>query len=478
MPRKKDCLEKYGIYPEAYDEFFKLVKKKFEKRKDLISQTRIRNETGKNAETIKKYLNAGVELGDIRPCEAYFIGCSPYELIITNFGQGDAIICPKCNKEVLPPIEGNEVVCNCGIHYSKQDASRWIYQPRLEYLGTDSWRLESLSVPGDFYSVRPFDGYCSCAHHRYRGAYCKHLKNVVELFAQTMCFEKNLNANFKSGEGLAVITAVLRRWFDPRRRSKPLTYRELSNEVEKISGLKLSRNRLAQIVAKFEEKQVLKRENRSLLGFEGKTLVALNPSVISEFNNLSKQIGDSLTVKVDLSEEKMPFLKLDRVDNPRMMLPNAEFSMEVYVNYNLPEPTDIRLEVRDAESHMTSCCVTVHLNGEDVRCIRLYPKPFDKKMWIPQVELYSMNDKNEWCLSDYYLTGQRVFSPIIKANENKEGFYQVESFSEQGKFYDVDFLRKQCTCPDHMYNQKYCKHLQTIEKIQSQQSKIEPKFRG
>jgi uncharacterized Zn finger protein len=41
----------------------------------------------------------------------------------------------------------------------------------------------------------------------------------------------------------------------------------------------------------------------------------------------------------------------------------------------------------------------------------------------------------------------------------------VESFSQQGKFYEVDVLRKWCSCPDHLYNLNLCKHLRAVEKI-------------
>ena len=121
MPRTKDCLKEYGIYPEPFRDFEKSLKKSFRKRKDLFSRTRIREKTGKHPELIKKYLPAMLELHKVRKCEAYYLGCPPDELIKVNFGFGDIMFCPSCNTEILLPSDGDELICDCGIHYIKRD---------------------------------------------------------------------------------------------------------------------------------------------------------------------------------------------------------------------------------------------------------------------------------------------------------------------------------------------------------------------
>ena len=325
--------------------------------------------------------------------------------------------------------------------------------------------MESLSASGEFYTVRPFDGYCSCPHHRFRGAYCKHLKQVIALVANIYFEKAKCNNNFKGNEGLIVLTAVLRRWFDPRKKLKILTYRELGNEIEKL-GFKLDKSQLSRVVSKFAETQVLKRTYLRLPGVEGKTLISVNQKVLNQFFDLDKQVIDSFTqsFKVELPENRTPFLKLDRVETPDIMLLNRDFTLTVNVNYYFPKPTDVRLDVQDAESHVTVSSLTVRLNGEDVKSIALTPEPLEKRAWIPQVQLYCLNGKEEWNLADYYLLGRRIYSPTIKINKNVEGLYEVESFSQPRKFYEVDSIRKRCTCPAYTYNH-YCKHLQLIERL-------------
>ena len=220
------------------------------------------------------------------------------------------------------------------------------------------------------------------------------------------------------------------------------------------------------MVSEFAEKQVLRRTYLPLTCIEGKTLISLNQWVLKQFFKLDKSAIDSYTqsFKVQLPEHRASFLKLDSVEYPDIMLPNSEFALSVDVNYSFPKPTQVRLDLRDAQSHMTLGSLTVRLNGEDVTSINLNPKPLGNKVWIPQVELYCLNDKKEWNLADYYLTGRRIYSPTIKMNKNIEGLYEVESFSQPGKFYEVDSIGKTCTCPAYKYNHD-CKHLQIIEKL-------------
>jgi hypothetical protein len=138
--------------------------------------------------------------------------------------------------------------------------------------------------------------------------------------------------------------------------------------------------------------------------------------------------------------------------------------MNINVNYNFPKPTDVRLEVRDIESNIVASSLTVRLNGEDVASFSLTAKPLGKKIWRPKVDLYCLNEKNEWCQADYYLSNC-VCSPTIRISESKSGVYEVESFSEPGKFYEVNLAQNWCSCPNHLYNSSHCKHLRAVEKI-------------
>ena len=56
MPGKKEYLIEHGIYPESFKAFEKDLRRKFKKKKDLISLNRIRQATGKHPNQIKKYL--------------------------------------------------------------------------------------------------------------------------------------------------------------------------------------------------------------------------------------------------------------------------------------------------------------------------------------------------------------------------------------------------------------------------------------
>lgn len=463
---RKKYLESHGIYPESYNKFIKSLKDLFKKREDFLSLTKIREKTGLNAETLKKYLAAAVMLGDIRTFQGYYLGCSPFELIIADFGFGDTFSCPNCNKEVLLPLEVDELVCDCGIHYIKQDTGKWVYQPRIEYLGNASWKLESLTHPGEeFYEVRPFERYCSCPHHAIRGAYCKHLEQVTYIVANIVVDKIISDGKSKGTGGLVVIAAALRKWFDHRGKLQLLTYRALENAVEK-SGLNLSKTAITRIVSKFTEKQVLSRAHLPLHCIEGKTLISLNPEILKQFLELGKSTIDSYTksFKVQLPEHKTPFLKLDSVEYPDVMLPNSEFALSVDVNYCFPKPTPVRLELRDAQSHITLCSMMVRLNGEDVRSIPLRLNSLEIQAWVPEVELYCQDDKKEWHLVDHYLAGTRIFAPIIKISKTIADLYEVESFTQPGKFYKVNSVEKTCTCPAFVYHQS-CKHLNVIESI-------------
>jgi hypothetical protein len=462
----KEYLNKQGIYPESFMAFEKDLRKNFQKKKELFSLTGIRQATGKHPDQIKKYLSAMVDLHKIRQCPAYFLGCSQTEIIMVDFGFGEIALCPTCNHEIVLPSKGGQVICDCGVHYFERAPSKWTYEPRVNYLGDGTWRLESFSVPGKFYMVNPFARNCSCCHHHYRGAYCKHLKQIASLIASTVFSGIKDDFNSKSNEALAVLTAVLRRWFDPQKYLRSITYRELRNEIEKISGLKLTTHQIAYFVSKFEEKRVLKRIRLPLPSVEGKVLITVNQCVLQQFLDYDTQKTEDLyshCLTVDFPIEKS-FLKLDIVDNADVMLPETEFTMNINVNYSLPKPTDIRLEVQDIESHVVAGSLTVRLNGEDVASFGLTAKPLGKKVWRPRVDLYRLNEKNDWCHADYYLSNC-IYSPTIKISESKRGVYEVESFSEPGKFYEVNLKQNWCSCPGHLYNSSHCKHLKAVERI-------------
>ncbi len=417
---------------------------------------------------LKKYLAAAIELHKIRRCDAYFLGCSPTELIMIDFGFGEMAICPNCNHDVLLPNEGS-IVCNCGIHYVNCAPSRWIYEPQVIFQGRGEWRIESFSTPGQFYTVNPFERECSCPHHVYRAEYCKHLKKAASLTAISILNEINFEP--KSDESIALIIAAIRRWFDPRKYNQNITYRELRNDIEKISGIRLTTQRMSRIVSKFEDKNVLERKHSCT--FEGKTLIGVNEQTLNHFHYENIQETCPPFSLDEISGDEKPFLKLDSVYNASIMLPQTEFCVYVNVNYRLTKPTDIQLVVQDSESHMVTGSVSVRLNGEDVTSLSLTSKSLGKKLWTPQVQLYSLNDNNEWHLADYYISGRKIFSPEIKTKNSKEGIYEVESFSEEGKFYQVDIIRKRCSCPDYMYNHDLCKHLQVVERIETKQGRAD-----
>jgi very-short-patch-repair endonuclease len=421
MPRIKEYLNKHGIYPESFKAFEKDLCKEFKKKKDLINLTRIRQATGKHPDLIKKYLSAMVDLHRIRRCDAYFLGCSQTELIMVDFGFGSMAVCPTCNDEIVLPFKEGHVICDCGVRYVERAPSIWTYEPRVNYLGDGTWRLESFSVPGKFYIVNPFERTCSCCHHHFRRAYCKHMKKVASLIVNTVFSGIKDDFSSKSDEAFAVLTAVLRRWFDPRKYLRSITYRELRNEIEKISGLKLTTHRMASVVSKFEKNLLLKRKRLPLPCVEGKVLIAVDQSVLQKLLDYDTQKTENLyshCITVEYPIE--PFLKLDIVDNAEVMLPETVYTMNINVNYKLPKPTDIRLEVQDVESHVVGGSLTVRLNGEDVASFGLTAKPLGKKVWQPRVDLYRLNEKNEWCHADYYL-GSCVYSPTIRISESKRG---------------------------------------------------------
>jgi hypothetical protein len=462
---RKAILEKHGIYIESYRHFLRDLEK-IDKRTVFLSKNKIREITGQNSQTLTEYLKAAVELGDLRTCDGYFRGCPPFELIVSNFGFGDRLSCPSCNNEVLPSSESDEFACECGIHYIKQDTGKWVYKPRIEYLGNASWKLESLTCPGEeFYEVRPFDDYCSCPHHTVRGAHCKHLTQVTHLVANIV-FDKIISdSKFKATGGLIVIATALDRLFDNRKKLKQLTYRMLGNALEK-SGLNFSKTALSRIISDLAKKQVVSRTHRSLSFTDGKTLIDLNLGILKQFRELDKSVIDSYTQSfiVKLPEHRAPFLKLDNVEFPDVMLPNGEFALSVDVNYCFPKPTPVRLELRDAQSHTILRSFTIRLNGEDVRSIPLKLNSLKTQAWVPEVELYCRDDKKEWHLVDHYLAGKPIFAPTIKISDTVAGLYEVESFTQPGKFYEVDSIGKRCSCPAYTFHQS-CKHLQIIENI-------------
>jgi hypothetical protein len=363
------------------------------------------------------------------------------------------------------PLSYDELVCACGIHYVKQD-TKWVYKPRIEYLDNASWRIESFKHPGEeFYEVRPFDGYCSCLNHSVRGEYCKHLAQVTHLVANIV-FDKIISdSEFKATGGLIVIAAAFDRFFDHRKKLKQLTYRMVGNAIEK-SGLNSSKAALARIISELAKKQAVSRTHLPLSYIEGKTLIDLNPEILKRFRELDKSIIDSYTQSfiVKLPEHRAPFLKLDNVEYPDIILPNGEFALSVDVNYCFPKPTPVRLELRDAQNHTILRSFTIRLNGEDIRSIPLKLSSLETQTWVPQIELYCQDEKKEWHLVDHYLAGRRIFAPKIKMSKTVAGLYEVESFTQQGKFYEVDSIRKRCTCPAYSWNQS-CKHIEMLENI-------------
>jgi hypothetical protein len=195
-------------------------------------------------------------------------------------------------------------------------------------------------------------------------------------------------------------------------------------------------------------------------------LFSLNHEVVNQLLALDNQVIDSFAhqFKIKASKERTFFLKLDGVNNTDVMLPDTVFNMVVNVNYNCPKSTMVRLEVRDKLTNIIAGSLSIRLNGEDVASFSLSPV-FREKVWIPQVDLYYLNDKRVWCLSDCYLSGRRVYSPVIRKSIGRVGLYEVESFSVEGKFYVVDLVGRKCSCPAYAYGRVQCKHLQVVEKI-------------
>jgi hypothetical protein len=459
---RKAILKKYGIYEESYRQFIRDLKDNFEKKKDRFHQTDIQKLTGHNAETIKKYLLAAHELGDLRRYYVYYIGCPPLELI----NLPDTITCRYCDNEVLLPTEGNEVVCECGIHYIKQNTDKWVYKPRIEYLDNASWRLESFKHPGkEFYEVRPFDDYCSCPHHSVQGAHCKHLTQVTGLVANIVSDKIISDSKIKAAGGLIVIATALDRFLDNRIKRKQSTYRMLGNAIEK-SGLHSSKAALARIISVLAKKQAVSRTHLPHSYIEGKTLIDLNPEILKQFCKLDKSIIDSYTQSfiIKLPEHRTPFLKLDNVEYPDIVFPNGKFDLSVDVNYCFPKPTAVRLELKDAQSRTPLYSITIRLNGENIRSIPLKLNSLETQAWVPQIELYCQDDKKEWHLADNYLAGRPIFAPKIIASKIVQGTYEVESFTEQGRFYEVNYARKKCTCPAYSWNQP-CKHLELVKDL-------------
>lgn len=107
--------------------FEKKLEKTFDKKKDLFTQSRALKKTGSHPHQIKKWLPEMVRLHKLRKVNAYFLGCSPNELIVQDFGFGDVVICPKCNSEILCLLKGlSKVVCEkCGAEYDKDEKYRW-----------------------------------------------------------------------------------------------------------------------------------------------------------------------------------------------------------------------------------------------------------------------------------------------------------------------------------------------------------------
>jgi hypothetical protein len=464
LARKKECLDKHGIYSDSFRAFEKELKANFVKRQDLFTATRLRQITGRHPAQIKNYVEAAVELKIIHPVPAYYRGCPLTKLIIVNSLIGTIAICPSCNSEIIFS-EGQHIVCDCGINYVKHE-SEWLYEPRSTYEGKGVWKLESLSIPGDFYTINLFDEECSCYRREKLGVYCKHLKKAARLTAIIMYSRRN-NLTSSSNEDLAVLTAVFRRRFDLRKYVNSVTYRELKNDLEKINGLVFTTNKIAHIVSRLK---IFLNKTKSQ---DNKILINVNERALEEFRKLENTNWQNPLPEITNNiHNEAPFLKLDRISNESIMLPFSDFSFCININYKLSDLTHIRIDVQDLESEEVTCSLTVRLKGEDIASFRLTPHPICREEWIPQVELYSLNDKNEWTLADHLLS-QKVYSPILIISKIGDGLYKIQSFSEEGKFYIVDVFKKQCSCPDYVYNHNYCKHLQAIEKFEIKEGKAD-----
>jgi len=109
------------IYSTRMEEFERMLRETFRKRKDLFTPSRAHKATRRHPYQIKKWLPKLVQRGKLRKVTAYFFGCPPDELIVQDFGFGEVAICPVCNFEVpWPPDNPRRIICaNCGTEYVK-----------------------------------------------------------------------------------------------------------------------------------------------------------------------------------------------------------------------------------------------------------------------------------------------------------------------------------------------------------------------
>jgi hypothetical protein len=93
-----------------------------------------------------------------------------------------------------------------------------------------------------------------------------------------------MNGKFKPvpcGETrLAVLSVVLRRWFDKSMRVRSPTFREVMNDLRKFYGMKVTQRQIANIVREFEEKEIVERSRSTERGLGRATVVTLKPNRI------------------------------------------------------------------------------------------------------------------------------------------------------------------------------------------------------
>lgn len=292
------------------------------------------------------------------------------------------------------------------------------------------------------------------------------MKKTASLVASLIFNETMNNPKPVSNKSLAVITAVIRRWFDPRDYMRTVTYREIENDVEKISLLKLKTPRISRIISKFEKKGVLKRTHDQTQGVGHKTLIRVNQWALRLFLKLGKEKISNTHHEDIITEppgEENSFLKLDRLVHDDVALPYIGFTVVVHVNYRFTKPTGIQLKALVEEGKKVIGFLRLHLNGEGVLRFNITPSPPREKAWRLKLELYRRDEKGEWRLADSYLSSRHIHTPTIIIQRG--GLCKVESFSKTGQFYDVDVLGNWCSCPDYLYNHNHCKHLRAAEKI-------------
>lgn len=462
--------KKSGTYDASVKNFLGMLKKSFKKRRDLFTLSRARKVTGGHPSQIRKWIPELVEQHKLRKVDAYFLGCSLTKPIVLSFDFGQVAICPTCNSELLWPPEDDEFVCDCGVEYIEDENGTWRHEPRIKFLAGGVFSVESFTTPGTFYTVDVTRRSCTCSHHLFRGAYCKHMKRVG-LILTALLFEEVRSKNDSksvSSQEFAVINAVLRRCFDPREYFGTASYMEVRNDVKKLYGLELTENQIGRTVSSVERDGMLERIQDPRSGMGSKTLITPNQrrlrQILDEVRERAIDGRWCREVTSHLPAGKEPFLAIDRVAHSNLALPHMPFTVGVQINYRVPKAIDVLVVVRLEGSQKVLGVSQTRLEGEDLlRCdleINLPQEP----AWRLRVELYRERE-GQWCPVDRYTSRQRIHAPTIKLERPK--LWIVQSFSGKEKHYMVDTLIKSCSCPDYTYNRNhYCKHLQAVERIE------------